>query len=106
MSGHRAFSVGLFLILAISSSVYGRDRPAAREAYKEARQYHDQLLQTPESDRNLQRKYSRAIYLYRTVIDHDPTYSACDDALYAMGTLYQEMAKRFTKDPYRDRAIY
>ncbi len=106
MSGHRAFSVGLFLILAISSSVYGRDRPAAREAYKKARQYHDQLLQTPESDRNLQGKYSRAIYLYRTVIDHDPTYSACDDALYAMGTLYQEMAKRFTNDPYRDRAIY
>ena len=48
MSGHRALSVGLLLVLAISSSVYGRDRPAAREAYKEARQYHDQLLQTPE----------------------------------------------------------
>ena len=106
MSGHRALSVGLFLILTISSSVYGHDRPAAREAYKTARRYHDQLLQTPESDRNLQRRYSRAIYLYRTVIDHDPTYGACDDALYAMGTLYEEMAKRFTNDPYRDRAIY
>ena len=106
MSGHRAISVGLFLILAIFTSVYGRDRPAAREAYKKARQYHDQLLQTPDSDRNLQRKYSRAIYLYRTVIDHDPTYSACDDALYAMGTLYEEMAKRFTSDRYHDLAVY
>ncbi len=106
MSGHRALSVCLFLILAITSSAYGRDRAAARQAYKKARQYHDQLLQTPESDRNLQRKFSRAIYLYRTVIDHDPTYSASDDALYAMGELYQEMAKRFTNDPYRDRAIY
>ncbi|MCH7802812.1 MAG: N-acetylmuramoyl-L-alanine amidase [Acidobacteria bacterium] len=106
MNGHRALSVGLFLVLSISSSVYGRDRPAAREAYKKASQYHEQLLQTPESDRNLQRKYSRAIFLYRTVIDHDPTYSACDDALYAMGMLYEEMAKRFTNEPYRDRAIY
>jgi len=106
MSGHRALSVGLFLVLSISSSVYGRDRPAAREAFKKARQYHEQLLQTPESDRNLQKKYSRAIFLYRTVIDHDPTYSACDDALYAMGTLYEEMANRFTNAPYRDRAIY
>ena len=35
MSGHRALSVGLFLVL-ISSSVYGRDRPAAREAFKKA----------------------------------------------------------------------
>jgi len=106
MRGHRALSVGLFLVLLISSSVYGRDRPAAREAFKKAREYHEQLLQTPESDRNLQKKYSRAIFLYRTVIDHDPTYSACDDALYAIGVLYEEMASRFTNDPYRDRAIY
>jgi len=105
MSGHRALSVGLFLVL-ISSFVYGRDRPAAREAFKKAREYHEQLLRTPESDRNLQKKYSRAIFLYRTVIDHDPTYSACDDALYAIGVLYEEMANRFTNDPYRDRAIY
>ena len=106
MGGHRALSVGLFLVLSISSSVYGRDRPAAREAFKKAREYHEHLLQTPESDRNLQRKYSRAIFLYRTVIDHDPTYSACDDALYAIGMLYEEMANRFTNAPYRDRAIY
>jgi N-acetylmuramoyl-L-alanine amidase len=106
MSGYRALSVGLFLILAISSSLYGRDRPAAREAYKKARQYHDQLLQTPQSDPDLQRKYSRAIYLYRTVIDHDPTYSACDDALYAVGTLYEEMAKRFKNDRHRNLAVY
>ena len=105
MSGHRALNVGLFLVLSISPSAYGRDRPAAREAYKQALQFHEQLLQTPESDRNLQRKYSRSIFLYRTVIDHDPTYSACDDALYAMGTLYEEMAKRFTNATYRDRAI-
>ena len=106
MSGHRALNVGLFLILAISSSVYGRDRPAAREAYKKARQYHDQLLQTPDSDPNLQKKFSRTIFLYRTVIDHDPTYSACDDALYAMGTLYEEMSKRFRNDRHRDLAVY
>ena len=84
MRGHQSFITGLLLLLAISSSLYGRDRQAARTAYQKARQYHDQLLQIPTSNRTLQR-YRQAIFFYRTVVDHDPTYGACDDALYAVG---------------------
>ena len=107
MSGHRALSVGLFLVLSISSSVYGRDRPAAREAFKKAREYHEQLLRTPESDRNLQKKYSRAIFLYRTVIDHDPTYSACDEFGYTYGVeLFRLSHRSFTPGCEKYRLKY
>ncbi len=105
MRRHQSFIAGLLLLLAISSSLYGHDRQAARTAYQKARQYHDQLLQTPKSNRTLQR-YRQTIFLYRTVVDHDPTYGACDDALYAVGGLYEEMAQRFENDRYRQLAIY
>ena len=105
MLGYRVISAGLLLILVISTPIYGRDWQAAREAYKKARQYHDQLCEIPESNQSIKR-YNRAIFLYRTVIDHDPTYGACDDALYAIANLYEEMAKRFQRDHHRLRAIY
>lgn len=105
MREYQSLSVSLLLILAISSSLYGHDRQAARTAYQKARHYHDQLLQTRESNWTLQ-QYRRAIFLYRTVVDHDPTYGACDDALYAVGTLYEKMAKRFKNDRYRQLAVY
>ena len=105
MLRHRTIISVLLTILVISSSLHGRDRQAARAAYKKARSYHDQLLETAQSDRGL-RKYQSAIFLYRTVIDHDPTYGACDDALYAVATLYEEMAQRFQREVYQRRAIY
>jgi N-acetylmuramoyl-L-alanine amidase len=40
------------------------------------------------------------------VIDHDPTYGACDDALFNVATLYEEMAERFSNSAYREKAIY
>ena len=95
----------LLVAFAVTTPLLARDRGAARAAYQEARQYHDQLVDSEESGRNLKR-YSRALFLYRTVIDHDPTYAACDDALYSMASLYEEMASRFQNDRYRRRAIY
>ncbi|MEE8348703.1 MAG: N-acetylmuramoyl-L-alanine amidase [Acidobacteriota bacterium] len=97
-----------FLLLAVllsSSMALARDRAAARAAYKNARAYHDQLLEVENSDRDL-KQYQRALFLYRTVIDQDPTYGAADDALYAIGNLYQAMALHFRQDIYRQRAIY
>ncbi|MCZ6877615.1 MAG: N-acetylmuramoyl-L-alanine amidase [Acidobacteria bacterium] len=105
MRGHRSFIAGLLLLLAISSSLYGRDRQAARAAYQKAHQYHLRLLQTAKSNRTLSR-YRQTIFLYRRVVDHDPTYGACDDALYAVGGLYEEMAQRFENERYRQLAIY
>ena len=105
MRRYTSVITGFLLLLAISATLYGRDRQAARTAYQKARQYHDQLLQTAKSDRSLQR-YRQTIFLYRRVVDHDPTYGACDDALYAVGGLYEEMAQRFENERYRQLAIY
>lgn len=100
-----SFVLALLTIACLFSFVEGRDRKAAREAYRNAREHHATLLDAPEQLRNLKR-YKRAIFLYRRVIDHDPTYGACDDALYAMGNLYQEMGKKFKNKTYRRNAIY
>ncbi|MDA2933283.1 N-acetylmuramoyl-L-alanine amidase [Acidobacteria bacterium AH-259-D05] len=105
MLTHRIIGSILLTILLASAAVSAWDRQAARLAYKKAREYHDQLLVSPGSEQSLKR-YRRAIFLYRTVIDHDPTYGASDDALYAVATLYDEMASRFGGDLYRQRAIY
>lgn len=101
----RLFALSLLTITLLCSLVEGRDRQAAREAYRRARGYHDTLLDAAEERRSL-KQYKRAIFLYRTVIDQDPTYGACDDTLYAMGNLYQDMAERFQNETYRKRAIY
>ena len=71
----------LLVTVLLSFSAYGRNRQAARESYKKARAYHDRLIQNSLNTRSLN-EYSRALFLYRTVIDHDPTYGACDDSLY------------------------
>lgn len=104
---HRGFPwLGLALWLAVSCGwLYGWDRQAAREAFTQAQEYHQQLLQVPEAKRSL-RQYHHSIFLFRRVLDHDPTYGACDDALYAMAGLYEEMADRFSSHAYRSRAVY
>lgn len=100
----------LLLIILLCFSAAGvtlaaRDREAARDAYRKADQYHEQLMSRPAASRS-RSQYITSITLYRKVIDHDPTYGACDDAIYTMATLYEEMAERFSSTSYRNKAIY
>ena len=95
----------LIITISLSFFVYGRNRQAARQSYKKALAYHNRLTDKPETNRSLN-EYSRALFLYHTVIDHDPTYGACDDSLYAIARLYEEMAAKFNNDTYRSRAIH
>ena len=104
MTCPRSIVTVLLVTILLSFSAYGRNRQAARESYKKARTYHDRLIQNSRDTRSLN-EYSRALFLYRTVIDQDPTYGACDDSLYAIASLYEEMAERFENDTYRARAI-
>jgi len=105
MTFFRLIATLLTITILISFSAYGRNRQAARQSYKKAFTYHNRLSEKPELNRSLN-EYSRALFLYRTVIDHDPTYGACDDALYSIARLYEEMAKKFNNDTYRSRAIH
>ncbi len=87
------------------SLLLGRNRAAAREAYSKALGYHRNLLEVPLNKRT-EAQYDRSVFLFRRVIDHDPTYGACDDALFAIASLYEEKFERFKRDRSRQRAIY
>ena len=101
----RLIATGLVVLLWGSSTAQGLDRQAARDAYGKAREYHAKLLELPVSERSSQR-FGQAIFFYRRVVDHDPTYGACDDALFAIANLYEEMADLFDSLRSRRRAIY
>lgn len=97
--------VCLLFCLILSQPLCGWNRQAARQAYQKAARYHEQLLQAAEQHRTLS-QHRQAVFLYRRVVDHDPTYGACDDALYTVATLFEQMAALFKNDSYRRRAIY
>lgn len=97
---------GLVLVLClIVPFTSARNRSAARQAFQKANEYHSWFTAQPPSERTLSR-YRRAIYLYRLVLDHDPTYGGCDDALWAIASLYEEMGIRFDRSADIRRAIY
>jgi len=97
--------LALFLMTAATTVSEARDRAAARDAYKKANDYYTWLQAQPEENRTRQH-YRRAVHLFRLVLDHDPTYGACDDALYAIASIYDEMFVRFKGSADQRRAIY
>lgn len=104
-AGLRPAGILLLLALFVTASLTARDRAAARAAYQTAAEYHSTLMDRGEEQRSLS-QYRRAIRLFRLVIDHDPTYGGCDDALFAIASLYEEMSRRFQNDGYKESAIY
>jgi N-acetylmuramoyl-L-alanine amidase len=100
------FSIGVVLCLQLGcGDLLARDRAAAREAYRKAVEYHGWLRELPRDQRTLE-QYRQSIHLFLLVIDHDPTYGAGDDAIYAIAQVYDEMADRFGGDSDRKRAAY
>ncbi len=98
--------IALFLVAAAAGAeAVGRDREAARKAFGQASKYLKQLQSVPLQERSA-RKYDRAIFLFRLVVDHDPSYGACDDALYQVARLYDERAQRFGRQGDRKKAIH
>ena len=104
MSLIRLLGIGLIALLIVQTAV-ARDRKAAREAYQSALDYHEWLTSQPKNSRTL-KHYQRSIFLFRRVIDHDPTFGACDDSLYFIATLFDERAERFGSATDLNRAIY
>lgn len=102
---NRPVAVGICLLLLWNQGLLGRDRQAAREAFEQASNYYQRLMARDESERT-PGQYRRAIFLFRRVVDHDPTFGASDDALYRVATLYDEMASRYRNEAYKDRASY
>jgi len=103
----RKYLLLTLLLCLFSAALTGaaRDRDAAREAYRKADLYHQDLMNKPAAERS-RSQYLNSITLYRKVIDNDPSYGACDDALYTIAALYDEMAERYASSSYRKKAIY
>ena len=66
----RSVATVILVTVLLSFSAYGHNRQADRQSYTKARAYHDRLIQKSRDTRSLN-EYSRALFLYRTVIDHD-----------------------------------
>lgn len=97
-------SLGL-VCLFLAGDAYARDRQAARQAFSKASEFHRWLDAQPESSQTL-RRLQRGIFLYRLVVDHDPTYGAADDALFFMASLYERIGRRFDRPADLRRAAY
>lgn len=98
-------AVGFCLAFLLGEGALARDRAAAREAFRKASTYYTWLQEQPESQRTA-RRYEQAIFLFRKVIDADPTYGAADDSVYHVALLYDQMAARFSSERSRRRAVY
>jgi N-acetylmuramoyl-L-alanine amidase len=95
----------LLVFSALSGPALSRDREAARQAFEKAKQEYDLFLLQDESGR-ARKQYDRLLFLFRRVVDHDPTYSGADDALYFTAALYEEMGRRFGNPDHTRRAVY
>ncbi len=84
----------LVLLMVLGEFPEARNRQAARLAYQKAVEYHRTLLDVPRQ-RRTKKKYNYAVFLYRRVLDADPAYGAADDSLFAIASLYDELADRF-----------
>ncbi len=101
----RFFAAGLLTLCGLLSVASGRDRETARNYFEKARQEHNLLLQQAESSRTIS-QYNKVIFLYRRVIDEDPTFGGADDSLFFTAQLYDEMGRRFARQQYLNRAEY
>ncbi len=101
----RCWAAVWMTLLGLASFSLSADREAARKYFQKAREAHEALLQAKDSERTA-REYQSVITLYRYVLDNDPAFAGCDDALYWTANLYDEMYKRFHSDLFRRRAVY
>ncbi len=101
----RRILIVLGLLALAGGAVEARNRKAAREAFQKALAYHKQVLERPLEERS-RGQYNQAVYLYRLVLDHDPTYGGCDDALFAIASIYQERFERFGGERSKQQAIH
>ncbi|MCY4598144.1 MAG: N-acetylmuramoyl-L-alanine amidase [Bryobacterales bacterium] len=78
-------------------------RETAAKRYKAAEQLYEDLRHVPGPELR-PRQYEVVISAFEAVHRTDPSSGYCDDALLAIGELYQAMAERFQQDRYHQKA--
>ncbi len=90
-------------LLVVSAAFPASKRELAASRYRRASQLHADLRQVPRLELGL-KQYELVISAFDAVPKTDPSSGYCDDALMAIGELYEAMAERFGGDKFRLRA--
>ena len=104
---HRLVSAALAsaaALLVVSGAFPASKRELAASRYRHASQLYSDLQKVPRLELGIQ-QYKLVVFAFDAVPRTDPSSGYCDDALMAMGELYEAMAERFGRDEYRQKAV-
>lgn len=90
-------------LVVVAATFPASKRELAASRYRHASQLNADLRAVPRLELGL-RQYELVISAFDAVAKTDPSSGYCDDALMAIGQLYEAMAERFGRDKYRLRA--
>lgn len=93
----------LFLLVATPANSASKKELAA-QAYRAGAQLYEDLKHVPEKELGV-RQYELVIAKFETVHRTTPASGYADDALLALGELYEAMFGRFGEERYRQKAI-
>ena len=91
-------------LLVVSGAFPASKRELAASRYRHASQLYSDLQKVPRLELGIQ-QYKLVVSAFDAVPRTDPSSGYCDDALMAMGELYEAMAERFGRDEYRQKAV-
>ena len=91
-------------LLVVPGAFPASKRELAATRYRHASQLHSDLKKVPRLELGI-RQYKLVVSAFDAVPRTDPSSGYCDDALMAIGELYEAMAERFGRDEYRQKAV-
>ena len=102
---NRSVGVALLLFSLVATPANSASKKElAAQAYRAGAQLYEDLKHVPEKELGL-RQYELVISKFETVHRTTPASGYADDALLAIGELYEAMFGRFREDRYRQKAI-
>ncbi len=94
----------LIALCSQSAALAASKKETAAKRYHAAVKLHEDLRHVPAPELRT-RQYEIVIAAYQAVHRTDPSSGYCDDALLAVGELYQAMSERFKPERYHQKAL-
>lgn len=102
---NRSTGVALLLCLLIATPGYSASKKElAAQAYRAGAKLYEDLKQVPKLELGV-RQYELVISKFETVHRTSPASGYADDALLALGEIYEAMYGRFQEERYRQKAV-
>lgn len=101
----RSVGIALLLFLLVATpATSASKKELAAQAYRSGARLYEDLKQVPKLELGV-RQYELVISKFETVHRTSPASGYADDALLALGELYEAMYDRFREERYRQKAI-